>query len=513
MRLWWAILGLGMLGAAGCSGVQGTTGLAAGDGISRQADNFSLRIFNDRQGACQPGDAWLETELLADGVVAVDVHVEGAEDLNALYCAVDYDAGSYAPVSAAANGLLGDGSEVLELAVLSEPGTAYLGQVQTQADGALEGFSGDCIAARFVFETGHEETVRLAANIPSMQLPRFSLGSDYERGSQYRDYFVWHLCNPGDYDQNGEVGITDLAWVGQYYGSVAPSGEFDYFSRESIVDGDNNGEIGYSDVAVIAQNFNNVVTGFEVFASADPTDVPSDGDSANGSSSLLVASYEIENHELDTHSVRYEYRLYEPDLFGHHYWVLVRGAGDELGSVTNSIQLSTPTPPTSSSPGNVLAVVEGTSLEWYYANPGDFNQDGVARNGDAYMVYVFFGQSGPWPGNDVRNIIDGDSNNEIDLGDIIVIGQHFFNGVEGYHIYAATDLADYPNSATEPSLLAPFATIELPASNPSPSASNTQRITFSVDIPVELQGLYYWVRPYYGEAEGIASETVGGSTL
>ncbi len=516
MRLKWEALGVSLILFAGCAGGSGTTGLMVGHGgNARETQSFNLRILDDGSGAaCRPGEAWFEAQSATDGTVAVEVHISWSAGLNALYCAVDYDAGSYTPVSAAASGLLGERGELLELAVLSEPGTAYLGQVQTGAGGVAAPFAGDGVAARFVFKAGRGGLLaeRRVSAVPIGNLPQFQLTYDFEKASPYGDYLKWLYVNPGDYDQNGEVGITDLSAMAPLFGLTASGTQFPFESRESVADGDQNGEINSADMTIIAQNLGNRVQGFSVFASVDPADAPPNGASPNGAGAQFLVMIGIQDFVAETLATRHEYRLAEPGLHGQYYWVRMVGADSTLGSTTNVYKLASFVPPSSDQPGIELKLVGAASLEWFYANPGDYDQSGVVNSQDLNLVGLFFGQTGPWPSSDVRRLVDGNCNGEIELNDVVLIGQHMFTAVEGYNVYASTDPSDYPSTAGELSALTPFATEVFPDTQTmEPPGWNTQRVSFQVDIPAALQGQYYWVRPYYGEAEGVASPLVGTS--
>jgi hypothetical protein len=99
----------------------------------------------------------------------------------------------------------------------------------------------------------------------------------------------WYLDNPGDYDQNGIVGISDLTPLGIHFGlRITPAagnapfillGEdqttpFAYEKSESVVDGDGNGEIGIADVTTIGQNFGRQLLGYRVYAASAGLDYP-----------------------------------------------------------------------------------------------------------------------------------------------------------------------------------------------------------------------------------------------
>jgi hypothetical protein len=483
-------------------------------GAALDTQGFSLRILDDGRGASsQPGDAWLDVRSLDHGAVAVDVRVSAAVGLDALYCALDYDAGSYSPVSAEPSGLLGSGDGVLELAVLSEPGTAYLGQALVRKGGASEGFSGDGVAARFVLKAGGSRAVLGASGskVPIKELPDFKLEPSVESVSPYKTFFKWSYFNPGDYDQNGEVGITDLSAIATMFGAVSLSGSFPVQSRESVIDGDGNGEINIADITVIAENLNNTVAGFQAFISADASDVPQNGGTPNGAGSQLLASVALADYAVESAQGRHEYHIPSPQRQGEYYWVRVEGQGSQLGSLSKAFFQPFLAPPYDDVPGTELTLTDGASLQWYYANPGDYNQSGAVESTDANMVAVFFGQSGPWPVSDVRTLVDGNQDGFINIADLNVIGIHTYRGVEGYNVYASADPADYPASASAASTIEPFISVVHPnVFTQGPPGSDTARVSYNVAIPAALQGQSYWVRPYCNGQEGVASELVGG---
>ncbi len=72
----------------------------------------------------------------------------------------------------------------------------------------------------------------------------------------------WHYRNLGDYDQDGIVGVNDLAPIAANYGEVsAPENEW--------TDGDSSGNIGIGDITPIAMNFAADCSGYVVEGSLD----------------------------------------------------------------------------------------------------------------------------------------------------------------------------------------------------------------------------------------------------
>jgi len=79
----------------------------------------------------------------------------------------------------------------------------------------------------------------------------------------------WPAFLKGDYDQNGEVGLSDLAPLAMLFG-LKPGGPGSLTLPDAVkrVDGDGNGEINLADIARIAQNFKNTNHSFRVERSA-----------------------------------------------------------------------------------------------------------------------------------------------------------------------------------------------------------------------------------------------------
>lgn len=121
---------------------------------------------------------------------------------------------------------------------------------------------------------------RTASAAPTGDGAASRLGLDNSTGE-----LSWRMYNPGDYDQNGEVGITDLTPLSVHFGK---SGDFEPNSIEAVVDGDSNGEIGIADITPIAANFGVKISGFNIYSSTSYLDVPQENDMDNGATAQLV---------------------------------------------------------------------------------------------------------------------------------------------------------------------------------------------------------------------------------
>ena len=80
---------------------------------------------------------------------------------------------------------------------------------------------------------------------------------------------TWTYRHLGDYDQNGEVNISDLSPIGMHFHKTTASGDWNV---AQAADGDANGEVNVADVTPIGQNYGSVVTGYRIESTATPGD-------------------------------------------------------------------------------------------------------------------------------------------------------------------------------------------------------------------------------------------------
>ena len=132
------------------------------------------------------------------------------------------------------------------------------------------------------------------------------------------DRLAWSFRSIGDYDQNGEVNVSDLTPLGLSFGA---SGPFAYDTALSVVDGDRNDEINLSDVTPIGQNFKTTITGWKVYASLDPGDYPATPNGPNGPGARLLDTVPMSaGAGLPTERKKFGY-VVPIALAGDQYWV------------------------------------------------------------------------------------------------------------------------------------------------------------------------------------------------
>lgn len=216
-----------------------------------------LRLLNgsiiETSSAGRISVSWSER----DGAPLATIEGENVSGLKALYFELEHDTTVQAlelrPGAWAIN-------RSLQLAITPESGRSQLGIVLVNPDQA-KAFSGSGVLAEISFSTA--SAVRTASKAPLTEASRIDF--NYEPNV---NFFYWYYRNQGDYDQNGEVNISDLTPLAIHFGKSAAGSSFNYSTVESVVDGDGNGVINISDISPIGINFGNSVESFNIYAGA-----------------------------------------------------------------------------------------------------------------------------------------------------------------------------------------------------------------------------------------------------
>jgi hypothetical protein len=140
------------------------------------------------------------------------------------------------------------------------------------------------------------------------------------------------------------------------------------------------------------------------------------------------------------------------------------------------------------------------TLSWYYAFPGDFNQDGEANISDLTRLGQHLGQvspagaGNPFPEDSLQRQIDGDNNGEINQADITALGQNFGRRLNMHYVFRSMSQADYPTARDAESSTGPSYMVTSPLGNPS-----VERLRYELNLSLfgaPLQpGENAWVRP------------------
>ncbi|MEZ5337397.1 MAG: hypothetical protein R3F46_03955 [bacterium] len=241
----------------------------AGQRLLASLDDFTLSLIPDPQLGIPEGNFQLHA-IRTEDTLQLELSVLESRALRGLLLQLDYDAQRWQALSAEAGSLLAGGGTLLQLADLGQPGKARLGQVLANWD-ECEGVDGNGVLAQFSFREGSSGMERRSSQVADADSARARL-EFLQAGDTQR--LIWFHTNPGDYNQDGVVSISDLTPLGQNFGR---SGPFAHSSAEAVVDGDGNDEINISDLTVIGQNLGNEVMEYAVYWSSRPDlDIPED---------------------------------------------------------------------------------------------------------------------------------------------------------------------------------------------------------------------------------------------
>jgi PKD repeat protein len=170
-------------------------------------------------------------------------------------------------------------------------------------------------------------------------------------------------------------------------------------------------------------------------------------------------------------------------------------------------------PPMGEASATVLSYnASASTLSWRYYSNGDYNQDGLVSISDLTPLGQHYGESSPlsgdqpFPPDSLGAVIDGNGDGIINISDITQIGQNYGVRVDGYRIYAAEVTHPYPVEPAEPNREGAMllTTVDMDAGSTIPGE---RRRFYSQVVPTE-EKQYYWVRPYHGYADGVASNLV-----
>jgi PKD repeat protein len=148
---------------------------------------------------------------------------------------------------------------------------------------------------------------------------------------------AWGYACQGDYDQNSEVNIADLAPLGSNFGASSGGGPFPAGSLLSMVDGDGNGEINISDISPIGTNFGRRVGSYNVYRSLSFSDVPTANGGPNGPGAELLGSvlYAEATGNRTAEQLRFSFTL--PELKPGWFYFVRPADGASEGTPSNVV--------------------------------------------------------------------------------------------------------------------------------------------------------------------------------
>lgn len=195
-------------------------------------------------------------------VVAASGFSAGAE----LFLNVSYDPGT-AHSNNVQSALSGDEGNVISLALEGEPGSIDFGAVST-AHGSEAARPGDTLLSfellpgeadpgRFVSSAGHNPSLSRARNL------------EFLRNESDNWAIEWDYTNPGDNNQDGEVGITDITPIGVHYKERVSNSWNDKLRH---IDADSNGEINLGDMVPMSMNYGSRIFAYNIEMSENGDD-------------------------------------------------------------------------------------------------------------------------------------------------------------------------------------------------------------------------------------------------
>lgn len=311
------LLGLGFYLTA-CSGGAGNPATSLG----RQAAGFNLSVLPETNiDQASHGQFTLVLVPQSAGGQIAEVRVSSARRLRAAYFDLTYDAETYSPSEIVTGpALRGSGSSntPLVLNITSQAGVVHCGQVVQHCLDA-PGFSGDGVVAWLHFaKRPFSQSTRAASTPPDNAESQAAAGFNSGSGE-----LSWRFNNKGDYNQNGQVGLTDLTPLGVRFGqSVAYPAELN--TAKAVIDGNNDGILNIGDLTQIGVNYGkDLQDGWNVYRSLNAADYPTNAADNNGTATQF-ATFPVNGYDASTtpgmDRVLYKFIVASPAP-GEYYWV------------------------------------------------------------------------------------------------------------------------------------------------------------------------------------------------
>ncbi len=213
--------------------------------------------------------------------------------------------------------------------------------------------------------------------------------------------------NPGDYDCNGSVTISDIAPIADNYLRKVDSDSPD--NSLAKLDGDGNREISTPDIAMIAENYSKDVNGYAIQFSTDGGSnwTPSDLNSKSSHDLLFFERTNTENVEIDIENVHSKWKvrlsreavdsLNIPSLDPSNEKLMIRivvGNGVEFGVISEGVKIEVPIASDTNPPAwlTTVGITNLSAVENYNTLKVEFNP--ASDDESAPVVYrVYYDKS------------------------------------------------------------------------------------------------------------------------
>ncbi|MEZ5337423.1 MAG: hypothetical protein R3F46_04085 [bacterium] len=323
LKRYWlsAVLTFALVLSASCSTLN-----VGNSSPEREVDAFTLNVLEDSYFNGSSVEGYFLTTEETDTDVMVSVNAYGAADLKALYFEMEYDADQLRPMGVHYSEGIADDADRLSLTYLKDRGSVTSGQMVANPDWH-SGFSGDGVLAVVNFRKAGTPLIRETSKVNTSPA-----GGALEITFDGTDLLEWWYNNPADYDQNGEVGISDLTPLGINLNKDASGATF--MDSLSVVDGDKNGLITLADITPIGVNFGNSCNGgYNVYA-GNSADKPSGGD-PDVISELDTVAFSAATG-TNVQRKKFSYTVASPNA-ADEYWVRGVSAASELGTPSDTV--------------------------------------------------------------------------------------------------------------------------------------------------------------------------------
>jgi hypothetical protein len=143
----------------------------------------------------------------------------------------------------------------------------------------------------------------------------------YNSGSQRLE---WYYSLPGDYDQDGRVFLDDLIVFDIH---IETAGPFSPGMVQSLIDSNDDGYISTDDVTDLGRHLNQTQTGYNIYATANPAEVPSEPDAPSTIQPVGFVPFEAAMGDTEIDRLRFSEELSVPA--GSNIWIRPVYSGSE----------------------------------------------------------------------------------------------------------------------------------------------------------------------------------------
>lgn len=219
--------------------------------------------------------------------------------------------------------------------------------------------------------------------------------------------------------------------------------------------------------------------------------------SSQQSSGLLGADDELLALSMDREPGLLHYGLASTLDHGFSGSGIVASLSFDNTSFDASRQLSSPP-----ALGNAAAEIDYNNLSgqlsWFYANPGDTNQDGLVNLADLVPIARDYQAVGPFSVSSRASVADANGDGEVNISDVSVLGANWNNDAfGGYNVYSSGDSAEQGS---------PVANVAFESAAGDPAS---ERLRFSYTVPAGSRLAYAWVQPVDGSGSaGLSGDSV-----